>query len=171
MRILSTSVWCLTIPIYTKLIEHLVALHLLKQGIANNLHEPQSSYTKSDSTETAFLKVQNYFLTGIDEKKYILLVCLDLPAAFDAIDHKTLLFRLSSRFVIRERVLDWFWHYFSDLTQAVLIGEMESELHEVLFCVHKGSILSRILFTLYTSPLTDVLHNVKYHTNSINNQF
>ena len=45
-------------------------------------------------TETALLKVQNDFLQSLDQNNVTVLVMLDLSAAFDTVDHKTLLHRL-----------------------------------------------------------------------------
>ena len=59
----------------------------------HNLHEfIQSAYRKQHSTETARLKVQSYILSTLDGS-LAALVLLDLSAAFDAIDHITLLDR------------------------------------------------------------------------------
>jgi hypothetical protein len=58
----------------------------------NNLHEEhQSAYRKFHSTETALLKVQNDILNSLDRNDVTMLVMLDLSAAFDTIDHTTLL--------------------------------------------------------------------------------
>ena len=62
----------------------------------HNLHEVmQSAYKKNHSTETALVRVQNDILTHIDNKHGVILVLLDLSAAFDTIDHKTLLLNLN----------------------------------------------------------------------------
>ena len=65
----------------------------LEQHLAkNNLHEElQSAYREFHSTETALMKVQNDILQSLDQNNATLLVLLDLSAAFDTIDHSTLL--------------------------------------------------------------------------------
>jgi predicted nucleotide-binding protein (sugar kinase/HSP70/actin superfamily) len=68
----------------------------------NQLQEKyQSAYRKFHSTETA-LKVQNDVLKFLDHGNVTVLVMLDLSAAFDTIDHKTLLQRLEHVFGITE---------------------------------------------------------------------
>ena len=54
----------------------------------HNLCEPlQSAYRSHHCTETAMLKVMNDLLRDIENKQCVLLVLLDLSAAFDTIDH------------------------------------------------------------------------------------
>jgi hypothetical protein len=51
----------------------------------------QSAYRQFHSTETLLLKLKNDILLAIDDRKVTALVQLDLSAAFDTIDHTTLL--------------------------------------------------------------------------------
>jgi hypothetical protein len=81
----------------------------------NNLHEEhQSAYRKFHSTETALLKVQNDILNSLDRNDVTMLVMLDLSAAFDTIDHTTLLHRLQHHFGIAGKPLVWVTSYLSD---------------------------------------------------------
>ncbi len=57
----------------------------------------QSAYRKYHSTETALLKVQNDIVMEVDKEKLVILVLLDMCAAFDTIDHNILLKYLSNR--------------------------------------------------------------------------
>ena len=64
----------------------------------NDLNESlQTAYKKHHSCETALLLVQNDILKSIDNEQYVVLLLLDLSAAFDTVDHKILLQRLRSR--------------------------------------------------------------------------
>ena len=57
----------------------------------NDLNESlQSAYKKHHSCETALLRVQNDILKAIDDKQCVILLLLDLSAAFDTVDHKIL---------------------------------------------------------------------------------
>ena len=150
----------------SKLIERLVASQFVKYIFDNDLREIfQSSYTKCHSTETALIKVQNDILEAIDGKKCVLLVLLDLSAAFDTIDHNTLLSRLAKRYGVKGTALQWFQSYLSGRVQAVTIDGIESDLHHLIYGVPQGSVLGPILFILYTSPLGDLLREcgISFH--------
>ena len=145
----------------SKLIERIVAKQLQEHIRENNLDELyQSAYKKFHSCETALLRVQNDILKAIDNDEYVLLVLLDLSAAFDTIDHKTLLNILGTRLGITGTVLKWFHSYLTERTQAVVINGIESELVRLLFGVPQGSVLGPILFTIYTSPLGTILREM-----------
>ena len=94
------------------------------------------------------------------------LVLLDLSAAFDTIDHDTLLKCLKSWFGVCSTALKWFSSYLSHQFQAIKIGSSLSELHELLFGVPQGSVLGPLLFSLYTTPLSKVIRrhsDIKFH--------
>ena len=54
----------------------------------------QSAYKRFHSIETALLKIHNDIIWNMDNGKVTALTLLDLSAAFDTIDHSTLLERL-----------------------------------------------------------------------------
>ena len=75
----------------------------------NNLHEYlQSAYKPGHSTETGLVKVQNDILTSIDQHGIVILILLDLSAAFDTIDHDVLFSRMESTLGITGPALEWF---------------------------------------------------------------
>ena len=68
----------------------------------------QSAYRKNHSTETALLKVTNDILMDMNSQHAVLLVLLDLSAAFATVDYSALLRRLQTSFGISGAPLDWF---------------------------------------------------------------
>ena len=90
---------------------------------------------------------------------------LDLSAAFDAIDHVTLLTRLKNEFGIDDAALNWFESYLEDRYQTVCVDEERSTPACLRFGVPQGSVLGPKLFTMYTRPLGNIItnHNLKYH--------
>ena len=81
----------------------------------------QSSHRQYHSTETALLKVMNDVLLKMNLQHATLMVLLDRSAAFDTVDHNTLLERLRRDVGIRGKVLDWFSSYLSNRSQHVSI--------------------------------------------------
>jgi len=79
------------LPFVSKVLEKVVAQQLLEHMNKNALNEPlQSAYRQVHSTETALLRVQNDLLRAMDNRQGVILVLLDLSAAFDTIDHDVL---------------------------------------------------------------------------------
>jgi len=117
----------------------------------------QSAYRSNHSTETAVLKVLSDILIALDSDKLALLSLLDLSAAFDSVDHDTLLQRLRTSYGLGGNVVAWFASYLTKLKQYVRTAVSQSA---VLFGVPQRSVLEPILFLLYVA---DLLQLVKRH--------
>ena len=71
-----------------KVTERIVRRRLLAHINTNGLDETyQSAYRARHSTETALMKVHNDIAGHLDNNEAVLLVMLDLSAAFDTINH------------------------------------------------------------------------------------
>ena len=126
----------------------------------------QSAYKVGHSTETALLCIKNEIHLSLSKGMPTALVLLDLSAAFDTIDHDTLLSCLWSRFGFAGSALKWFRSYLQDRFQSVKIGSSLSNLFKLKFGVPQGSVLGPPLFSLYTTPLGQVIRKytgVRYH--------
>ena len=144
----------------SKILERVVAEQIISHFDKNNyLDKFQSAYRTGFSTETALLKVINDSLVSINAGNLVLLVLLDLSAAFDTINHKFLIQKLSSISGIKDTALNWFISYLTDRSQTVLVGTSFSE-PSILTCgVPQGSVLGPILFSLYTSDLGKIIES------------
>lgn len=69
----------------------------------------QSGFRAGHSTETALVKYD--LLIAVDFWLAVILITLDLSAAFNTFDHLILLDQLECEVVIRETVLKWFNSY------------------------------------------------------------
>ena len=76
-----------------------------------------SAHKNFHSIETALVKVQNDILCAIDNNESVVLLLLDLSAAFDSVDHLILLSRLQDRFEVKGTVLAWFKSYLTSRKQ------------------------------------------------------
>ena len=76
------------------------------------------------------------------------LTLLDLSAAFDTVDHATLLRRLQTSFGLGDSALSWFHSYLSQRRQHVVHQGNSSPSSVVEFGVPHGSVLGPILFIM-----------------------
>ena len=116
----------------------------------------QSAYRKHHSTETTLIRVTNDILRTIDRRQDVVLVLLDLSAAFDTIDHTILVERLESYFGFSKLTLCWFRSYLENCRQSIIIGDQVSTPCALHHGVPQGSLLGPLLFTVYIVPLQDV---------------
>ena len=150
------------LSVLSKLLERLVCKQLVTYLKDNRLlPDLQSAYRTHHSTETAVLKVISDILFALDAGNLALLTLLDLSAAFDSVDHATLLCRLQKSYGLCGSVLGWFTSYLSGRSQYVRTSATSSIPSAVLYHgVPQGSVLGPILFVLYTA---DVLQLVRDH--------
>ena len=125
----------------SKLVERIVAAQI----------RSQSAYKFGHSTETALLCIKNEIHLSLSKGMPTALVLLDLFAAFDTIDHDTLLSCLSSRFGFAGSALKWFRSYLQDRFQSVKIGSSLSNLFKLKFGVPQCSVLGPLLFSMRTT--------------------
>ena len=117
------------------------------------------------STETALVRVHYDILKAVDDNKSVVLLLLDLSAAFDTVDHTILVSRLANRFGIRDTALNWFRSYLQLRKQYVSVNGIDSSLKDLQYGVPQGSVLGLLLYSLYTSPLGDIArkHGIPFH--------
>ena len=154
------------LPFISKLTERAVFEQTHIHMVDNDLYpSAQSSYQRNPSTETALLKVKNDLLMNMNQQHVSLLVLLDMSAAFDTVDHRILLERLSSKFGFTGGASSWFRSYLSQRSQCIAIRGTVSEEFDVPHGVPQGSCLGPLLFTIYASKLFDVIekHLPIYH--------
>ena len=102
------------------------------------LPDLQSAYIPHRSTETAIFRILSDILLALDSGNIAVLSLLDLSAAFDTVDHETLLTRLNRP---------------TGRTQSVRCSSSSSDYLLVRFGVPQGSVFGPILFLLYVAHL------------------
>ena len=154
------------LPYISKLLEKVVMTRLNNHLDTHKLREPlQSAYLANHSTETALVKVFSDILCAMDKGQCVLLVLLDLSAAFDTIDHELMLSRLEGLFGIKGDALAWVKSYFSGRTQKVVLENCSSKPVPLSTGVPQGSVAGPGTFSAYTQPLGTLVreHNVNLH--------
>ena len=89
----------------------------------------------------------------LDQSSRVALLLLDMSAAFDTLDHTTLLNRFNKEFGITGKPLKWFESYFSERTQSVVIRGVKSEPVPLSQGVPQGSVIGPKAYTMYTKSL------------------
>lgn len=143
----------------SKLTEKVVAEQMTSHIMAHGLFpELQSAYRRFHSTETALLRVRNDTLLNMNKQQVSLLVCLDLSAAFETIEHTILLQRLETKFGFGGTAL-WIREYLLGRFQQVIIDGVKSDKFDINIGVPQGSCLVPLLFSIYTSQLFEIVSN------------
>ena len=102
--------------IIEKIMSNRIRSHLDKNYLSNT---NQSAYKPLHSTETALLKIHNDICMNMDSGKATALVLLDLSAAFDTLDHSSIIEPLSGLYGISGTALNWVRSYLSSRVQKV----------------------------------------------------
>ncbi|KAK3515008.1 hypothetical protein QTP70_003243 [Hemibagrus guttatus] len=149
----------------SKILERVVCNQLSGYLMQNNLHDPnQSGFKAAHSTETALLAVTEKLHAARSAKLSSVLILLDLSAAFDTVNHKTLLSTLRS-LGICGTAWEWFASYLDGHSYQVTWKGLTSAPRRLSTGVPQGSVLGPLLFSLYTHSLGKVIssHGFSYH--------
>ena len=150
----------------SKVMEKCVCQQFVKHLKDNNLQDIyQSAYRENSSVETAMLKIYNDALRSLDNGRSMLIIMLDLSAAFDTVDHGRLLHTLKTLIGLDDIVLRWFASYLKGRKQEVCIENSVSTPKHLMYGVPQGSILGPVLFSTYMIPLSRMLKDTgcSYH--------
>jgi Reverse transcriptase (RNA-dependent DNA polymerase) len=150
----------------SKILERLVLTRIVGHvSLSPNFDVFQSAYKRHHSTETALLKLTDDIFARFDDRQSTILVALDQSAAFDCIDHTTLIRRLHHSFGVTGITLSWIKSYLESRSMYVRMKQVSSSVQPLETGVPQGSVLGPLLFCLYISPLSRVIraHGINYH--------
>ena len=107
-----------------------------------------------------------------DRGENVILLLLDVSAAFDTICHEKLFEIMKLRFGISGRVLEWFKSYMSNRRQKVKVENENSDEIGMSMGIPQGSKAGPIIFSMYLRSLYDLLESldVNFHGYADDNQ-
>ena len=103
--------------------------------------------------------IVNDLFLSLNKGNISVLALLDFSSAFDTINHPILVHRLHTDFGFTDDVLQWFSSYLTDRTHYVSLSNHCSAIAPVHSGVFQDSVLGPILLTMYTKPLSAIIHS------------
>ena len=109
------------------------------------------------------MRFHSNILAAIDKRQCVMLLLLDLSAAFDTVDHDILLTRLHSKYSISGIALEWFRSYLTNRSQFALIEGCRSQSRELKCGLPQGSVLGPILYSTAQHHWPTFYDSTKYN--------
>ena len=150
------------LPIFSKILERIMYKRLYLYFSENNLlYNRQFGFQKGHSTDHANVQLASQIHEMFNKNIYTVGVLIDLSKAFDTLNHKIFLKKLS-HYGLKSKSLDWFTCYLSNRKQ--FIGQnfnSKSTLFDIVSGAPQGSILGPLVFLRFISSMKTIrLYNI-----------
>ena len=137
------------LSLLSKIFERIIATHIIKHITANSLDNTmQSAYKPYHNTETLLLNLTNYISHNIKNNRFVILILLDLTAAFDTINHNILFAKLQS-IGIHNTIIQLIKSYLTGRTFNIKSDKLSKNFNCSQIGVPQGSVLGPLLFNIY----------------------
>ena len=147
-------------PVFAKIMEKIVYTRVNNYFIENNILSPyQYGFRQGKSTHQAVFDLSKFIYSGLNHKKIVSTICLDVAKAFDSINHNILLYKLS-KIGFSDKSVKWFKSYLTR-TQVVQFDKNISPESPVVTGIGQGTILGPMLFIFYINDITSVTNHLK----------
>ena len=147
-------------PVLSKVFERLLAKHLNNFAEKKNLFPHlQFGFREGLGTCDALLTITNFVQKALDCGNKVCMVGLDFSAAFDRVNHKTLIFKLR-QLGVDGPFLSILMEFLSNRLQRVVVDGQFNEYRNAISSAPRGSVLGPLLFILYTHDMWFGLENM-----------
>ena len=139
---------------FSKILEHIMYNRLYKHLTTEKLlYSKQFGFKTGLSIEHAIVQLVDQIYKSFEKNYYTLGVFIDLPKAFDTVNHKILIRKLKMC-GIKGISRVWFRSYLTNRIQYIsIIHDFDTDAKNICCRVPQGSILRPLLFLLYLNDL------------------
>ena len=146
--------------IFEKIMYKRIYVFLEKHNI---LYDLRFGFRAKHSTTHALINITEKIRSALDNGKVACGIFIDLPKAFDNVNHNILLKKMN-HYGFRGKINEWLRSYPCERNQKVTINGISSESRVIHHGVPQGSVSGPIPFLLYINDLHNCIkHSTTFH--------